>query len=184
MRQTDLVLMAALSLALLVPGPARAGLTLAGIDGISSTVLEQDQSSFSGLALRARLRSDALVPQLVFMPTLEYWRSHTRVRAQTYDFTSSRKDATLGLDARWEFKVGNARPYLGAGYGIHFLSAALRSTVPTIDDSDAAIRGGLAALGGLTFPLAGKLENFVEAKYHHLPGATQVKLNWGLSYNW
>ncbi len=182
MRQKDLVLAAALAFAVIVPAPAPAALQLVGIDGITSTVMQQDQSSFSGLALRTRVRSDAFVPQLVFMPTVEYWRSHNTV--DPYRIKSSRKDATLGLDARWEFKAGAAHPYLGAGFGLHFLSSDVTSSALGIDESHSNMRGGLAALGGLTFPLGGRIENFVEVKYHHLPGARQVKLNWGLSYGW
>ena len=182
MRQKDLVLAAALALALITPAPARAALKLSGIDGITSTVLQQDQSSFSGVALRARVRSDAFVPQLVFMPTVEYWRSHSTV--ESYNLKASKKDATLGLDARWEFAAGSTHPYLGGGYALHFLSSQVRSSALAIDDSHSTMRGGLAALGGLTFPLGGRLENFIEAKYHHIPGARQVKLNWGLAYSW
>lgn len=182
MRQKDLVLAVALSLALFAPTPTHAALRLVGIDGISSTVLQRDQSSFSGIALRARVHSDAFVPQFVFMPTLEYWRSHSKV--EPYAIRSARKDATLGLDARYEFTTGSAHPYLGAGYGIHFLASEVSSTPLALSDSHSTMRGGLAVLGGLSFPLGGHLLNFVEAKYHHLPGDRQVKLNWGLSYDW
>jgi hypothetical protein len=182
MRQKDLVLAVALAFALLAPTPTHAALKLVGIDGISSTVLQQDQSSFSGLGLRARVHSDAFVPQFVFMPTVEYWRSRSKL--EPYAIRAARKDATLGLDARWEFTTGAAHPYLGAGYGIHFLASEMSSTPLAISDSHSSMRGGLALLGGFSFPLGGRLSNFVEAKYHHLSGERQVKLNWGLSYDW
>lgn len=182
MRQKELVTAAALCLAFAFAAPARAALTFAGIDGITSTVLQKDQSSLSGLGLRARLRSDALVPQLVFMPTMEWWRSHATVDPYTIKVT--RRDAALGVDARWDFKAGATHPYVGGGWALHFMSSEVRSVPLGIDDSESVIRGGLAALGGLSFPLGGPLENFVEIKYHHLARARQVKLNWGLSYNW
>lgn len=181
MRQKDLVLAAALALTLFVPPPAHAALRIVGIDGISSTVLQKDQSSFSGLALRARVHSDAFVPELVFMPTVEYWRSHSKV--EPYAIRSARKDATLGLDARWEFKAGAARPYVGAGYALHFLASEVTSTPLALDDSHSTMRGGLAALGGFMFPLGGRIENFIEGKYHHIPRDRQFKINWGLAYS-
>jgi hypothetical protein len=50
-------------------------------------------------------------------------------------------------------------------------------------ESDSLIKGGVSALGGVAFGLAGHIDNFLELKYHHLPGYRQVKLNWGLAYN-
>lgn len=182
MRQMDLVVAAALCLAVAAPAPARAALKLAGIDGITSTVLEQDQSSFSGLGLRARVQSDAFVPQLVFMPTVEWWRSHATL--DPYSIHATRKDAALGVDARWDFKAGALHPYLGGGWALHFLSSDVTSTPLGLKDSESITRGGFAALGGLVFPIGGHIDNFLEVKYHHLSGARQVKLNWGLSYNW
>ena len=182
MRQTELVAAAALCLVLALPAPARAALSLAGVDGITSTVLQQDQSSFSGLALRARVRSDALVPQLVFMPTVEWWRSHSTI--DPYGIQATRKDAALGLDARWEFHAGATHPYAGGGFALHFLSSDVHSAALGLDETQSTMRGGLTALGGLEFPIGGHIANFFEVKYHHLPGARQVKLNWGLSYGW
>lgn len=184
MRQTELVLAAAFAAALaapLVPAPARAALRLAGVDGITSTVLQQDQSSFSGLALRARLKSDTFVPGFSLMPTMEYWRSKNKV--DSYAIRSTRTDATMGVDVRYDFTTGGAKPYLGAGFAVHFLSSKVTSAQLGLDESDSTIKGGLAALGGVSFALNGKLDNFLEAKYHHLPGYRQVKLNWGLAYS-
>jgi opacity protein-like surface antigen len=186
MRLKDRIAAAALSLALaatLIPVTgARAALRLAGIDGISSTVLQRDQTSFSGLGLRARVRSDAFVKSLVFMPTMEYW--HNQSHLDPYAIRTASSDATLGLDARWEFTTGNTHPYVGAGVALHFLSSEVRSVPLGLDQTDSSMRGGLTLLGGLVFPITSKLGNFIEVKYHDLPRARQVKVNWGLGWNW
>jgi opacity protein-like surface antigen len=184
MRLKEQVLAAALLLALVsthAATPAEAGLRLVGVDGITSTVLQQDQSSFSGIALRVRLHPESAVPALTVMPTIEYWRSRNKVNA--YAIRSSRTDATLGADLRWDFRSSGVRPYLGGGYAVHFLSSEVTSAELGLDESDSTIKGGLAALGGLSFALSGSLDNFVEVKYHHIPGYRQVKLNWGLAWS-
>jgi hypothetical protein len=185
MRLKDRIAAAARSLALatlLLPAtPAHAGLRFAGIDGIFSTVMQHDQTSFSGTGLRVRVRSDALVPQLVFLPTMEYWRTHMHL--DSYDITTTSSDATLGMDVRWEFTAGSTHPYLGAGLALHFLSSQVTSPPLGLDESSSSIPGGPALLGGLGFPIAGKLENFIELKWHKLPDADQFKINWGLAYN-
>jgi hypothetical protein len=182
MRQKELILAAALFAAIAVPATARATLRFAGIDGITSTVMQQNQSSISGVALRARVKADSLAPALAFLPTIEYWRSRSRV--DSYAIRSTRTDATLGLDARWEFKTGNVRPYLGGGFAMHFLSSEVSSTQLGLHETSSTLKGGLAALGGVSLAIAGRLDNFFEAKYHHIPGYSQVKLNWGLSVSW
>ena len=111
-----------------VPGPAQGATApatsaangLAGIDAMTATVFQQDQSSFSGLAIRARLHSAKLLDNVEFLPTVEYWRNSSKVDA--YDLRTVRRDATLGTDARWMFPGEAWRPYAGAGVAVHFLS--------------------------------------------------------------
>jgi opacity protein-like surface antigen len=184
MHRKELVLAAALAVVLvtpLAPAPARAAFRFVGIDGITSTVIQQDQSSFSGLGLRGRVKSDTAVSGLSFMPTMEYWRSKNKVNS--YAIRSTRTDATMGVDARYDFTTGGTRPYIGAGYAVHFLSSEVSSAELGLDESDSTIKGGLAALGGVSFPISKRIENFFEVKYHHIPGYRQVKLNWGLAFS-
>jgi hypothetical protein len=49
--------------------------------------------------------------------------------------------------------------------------------------SDSVIKGGLAALAGTSFGITPRFSNFIELKYHNLPGFSQLKINWGLSYS-
>jgi len=153
-----------------------------GIDVMTSTVMQKGQSSISGLGLRVRIQSPRVIKEIEFMPSIEYWRSYTT--AQPYDIRATRKDATLGTDVRYNFQSGAWKPYLGAGMAIHFLST--RVDAPSFgvnDDTNSVIKGGLAVLGGVSFGLAGKLDNFLEIKYHHLSDYRQLKFNWGLAYN-
>ena len=164
----------------LVPGNhAGAAGSLTGADAMSSTIMQHDQTSFSGLAARLRL---APGPKgLEIMPGVEYWRTTSKV--PIYDIRSQRRDATLGADVRYRFPTTGWNPYLGAGFAIHFLSSqvqAPRLGVP--DESHSIMKGGFAVLGGLNFPLAGAFDSFLEAKYHAVSDYEQLKLSWGLAY--
>lgn len=160
--------------------PAASATILAGVDIMTSTVMQEQQSSFSGLALRMRITSPRLIEGIELLPTVEYWRNSNNV--EPFGIHTTRKDATLGADARYLFRSTGMRPYLGAGFALHFLSSAVDApSLGLNNESHALVKGGLSVLGGLAFPLAGRLENFVELKYHYLPDYRQIKLNWGLS---
>lgn len=153
-----------------------------GLDATSSTVMQKGQSSFSGIGIRARLTSARLVPGIDFLPSVEYWRSRTTV--STFGIEASRRDATLGVDARYTFRREGWSPYAGAGFGLHFLSN--RVDAPTLglnDQEDSLVKGGVSLLGGVTFPLTARVANLVEVKYHHLPDEGQFKFNWGLAWD-
>ena len=163
---------------------ARAGAagSLVGVDAMSSTVFQHDQSSFSGLALRLRLAPAPGLTGFEVLPGIEYWRNGTTL--QIYDIRSQRRDATLGADLRYRFPTTGWSPYLGAGFAIHFLSSEVRAPLLGVpDESHSIMKGGLDVLGGLTFPLAGKFDSFLEGKYHFVSDYEQFKLSWGLAYN-
>ena len=152
-----------------------------GVDAMNSTVMQQHQSSFSGLGARVRLRSARIVEGFDLLPYVEYWRNTTRI--DPFGITSTRKDATLGADARFSFKREGWRPYVGAGFGLHFLSSEVDAPALGLDHaSDSVIKGGLSALAGITLPLNRHLDNFMELKYHHLPGYSQLKFNMGIAW--
>ncbi len=168
-------------LALGLPGLAAATtVTVTGVDGMTSTIFQHNQSSFSGLG--ARMRLDTGVAGLELMPGMEYWRNSTTL--QIYEIKSQRRDATLGVDARYRFSVKGWSPYLGAGFGIHFLSSQVSSPPLGVPETNHSImKGGIAVLGGLNFPIAGAFESFLEAKYHLVSDYEQLKVSWGLAYN-
>src|SRR5262245_34327751 len=70
---------------------------LTGVDLRTSTVLQEGQSSFSGLAGRVILQPQSLIQDIEILPTLEYWRNSSSI-SQPYDIRTTRKDATLGVD--------------------------------------------------------------------------------------
>ena len=161
--------------------PALAG-SLVGIDGVTSTVMQEGQSSFSGLALRLRFHPEALIRNIEIMPTIEYWRNASSL--STFDIESSRKDATLGVDMRYVFYRDSWEPYFGAGYAMHFISSEVHAPTLGLNNAkDSFSKGGLAALAGISIPLTTKVQNFFEVKYHHVTEHRQLKLNWGLAYN-
>jgi hypothetical protein len=174
---------AALAASLVVPtglAIAAENSILTGVDLISATVLQEKQSSFSGLGVRARLQPKSLIQDVEIMPSIEYWRNSSTVTP--YDIRATRKDATLGIDARYKFHPKGWEPYLGLGYAMHFLSSRVDAPGLGInDESSSVIKGGIAALGGVSFGLTDRIDNFVELKYHHIPDYRQLKINWGLA---
>jgi len=173
--------LSAVLVAAVFAAPARAG-DLVGVDATTSTVMQEGQSSFSGLGLRMRFHPAALIRNVEVMPTIEYWRNSNSVSA--FGIESTRKDATLGVDARYVFYRDGWEPYFGAGFAVHFLSSTVNApSLGLIEANDSLTKGGLAALAGVSLPLTTKISNFFELKYHHVTDYRQLKLNWGITYN-
>jgi hypothetical protein len=176
-----LVRVLAVTLLLVVSATLARAQTFAGLDLMSSTIFQQHQSSFSGLGGRVRLHSASIVEGFELLPSIEYWRSSMHI--DVWDATMVRKDATLGADVRYSFRHEGWKPYIGAGVGAHFLSSEIESSrmVPS-HAQDSVIKGGVTVLAGMTFPMSTHLDNFVEAKYHHIPGFSQFKINMGIGW--
>ncbi len=167
---------------ILLPAAAAAQVSFSGVDGITSTVMQHGQSSFSGIGARARLVTMKTAKDFEVCPEIEFWRTTSTL--QIYDIHSVRRDATLGAVARYRFPAKTWRPYVGGGFSIHFISNEVKAPALGIPDADHSImKGALSALAGVSFPLEGPFETFLEAKYHHVTDYEQLKLNWGLSYN-
>src|SRR5206468_948759 len=81
-----------------LPVSSFAATTMSSVEGMTSTVFQENQTSFSGLGARVTFQSDALVPGIAFVPGIEFWRNRTHVDA--YGINANRRDATLNLDAR------------------------------------------------------------------------------------
>ena len=166
----------------LATAPTTARAQLLGIDGMMATVLQEGQSSFSGLGFRARVHPTALIPQIEILPTFEFWRNSSSV--QPFGIEATRKDATLAVDLRYVLPAAGWEPYFGTGFGLHFLSNKVNAPGLGLNDlSDSAVKGGLALLAGASFGLTERVDNFLELKYHHVSGYRQLKINWGLAYN-
>ena len=169
----------ALTLAALFVSPAHAQIT--AIEGMTATVLQQHQSSFSGLALRTRVHSAQLVPNIEFLPYLEWWRNTSTV--QPFGVEATRSDATIGVDGRYVTEWRGIHPYAGVGLGMHFIHNAVSApSLGLVHAEDSLIKGGPSFLGGANFPMGGKFENFIELKYHYIPDYSQLKINMGLTY--
>jgi hypothetical protein len=163
------------------PALASATGSITAVEAMTATIFQQHQSSFSGIGLRVRLQPPQLVKEISLMPTLEYWRNTSNI--SSFGIEAVRKDATLGVDACYLFPGQTWKGYAGAGFALHFLSNEVDApTLGLNDATDSLIKGGVAALGGVTFGLAGRLSNMIELKYHHIPDHSQLKINWGLSY--
>jgi len=173
MRTFARMLATLVALSLSVPAAALAAGAITSVEGMTSTIFQHGQSSFSGIGLRVQVHPTQLIQNVTLMPTLEYWRNTSNI--SSFGIESTRKDATMGVDARYDFPHQGLRPYVGAGIALHFLSNR-------VDAPSLGLKGGLSLLGGVTFGIAGKLSNLIELKYHHVPDQSQLKINWGLSY--
>jgi hypothetical protein len=115
------------------------------------------------------------------MPSIEYWRNSSTV--PPYNIRASRRDGTMAMDVRYMFHPAGWQPYIGAGFGVHFLSSQVNAPSLGLNDaSDSVIKGGLSALAGVSFGMSKRLDNFIELKYHHIPDYRQLKINWGLAF--
>ena len=164
-----------------LPGASLAATTMSSVEGMTSTIFQENQTSISGIGARVTFQSEGLTSGLAFVPGIEYWRNSTRVKA--YEINANRRDATLNLDARYLFRFRNVAPYLGAGYGLHFLTTEVEAPALGLARAETSlIKGGASILGGVLFPVGGKFQNFLELKYHHVTDYTQTKLNFGIAY--
>lgn len=160
--------------------PAHAGVS--GLDVMTATVFQEGQSSFSGVALRLRLRSGALVKNIEIMPTVEYWQNSSRVTV--FDIKTTRSDATMGCSARWTFTREHWQPYAGFGLAVHFLDDKVNAPELGVNNRhNSTVRGGYSLLGGVNFTLTDKLSNFVELEHHGVTDFRQLKFNTGLGWN-
>lgn len=177
-----------LALAVLVAGAAPAAAAplapsgLTGIDAMTGTVFQQGQSSFSGIAVRLRCRSSALVPNVEILPTVEYWQNNSHI--DDLDVKTMRRDATLGVDGRWVFDRKGGRPYVGAGFSVHFLDSEVRAPRLNVPRATSAVtKGAVDVLGGMDFDIGGRLGSFIEGKFLNVTQYRQFKLNTGLHFS-
>jgi hypothetical protein len=69
------------------------------------------------------------------------------------------------------------------GYAIHFISTRVNApTLGLVDATNSLTKGGLVGLGGVSFGLSDRIDDFIELKYHDISDYRQLKINWGLSY--
>lgn len=166
---------------LCAPSLASAAL-FTGFDAMTSTVFQKNQTSFSGVAIRGRIHPERMVKEFEILPTFEHWRSKATIKL--YDIEASRSDAALGADVRYRFPGETWRPYFGIGYFVHFQSTEVDApTLGLNDASDSVTNGAVSGMAGISFPLTERIENFIEAKYHHVSENRQFKFNWGISFN-
>jgi opacity protein-like surface antigen len=169
-----------------VPGqsaaqPAEYG-GVSGFDVMTSTVFEEGQSSFSGFALRLRVKSSLLMPNIEFVPGVEFWRHKNELSA--YDIKTSRGDATLSFLARWTFARERWQPYVGLGAAVHFLDEKLDApNYGLVNLHDSTTRGGYILDGGVNFTITKTISNFLELEYHGVSDFRQTKFHAGVSWN-
>ena len=150
------------------------------LEAMTSTIWLKEQSSFSGIGLRLKIQAPQLVEGVTLVPLVEYWRVKGKLR--TFDVDFSRKDATMGGFARYDFKREGWHPYGGLGVAAHFISDEVDAPTVPLQGSDSMIKGGFMMVGGIAFGIAGNLGNLIEAEYHFLGDQSQLKLNWGLTW--
>ena len=169
-----------------VPGQAAAAPEVrsgvSGVDVMTSTVFQEGQSSFSGLALRLRLRSAALLSNVEIMPAVEFWQNVNRV--SLFGLKTTRNDATLGCSARWTVPRESWQPYVGAGLAVHFLDERVNAPqLGVTNEHHSTTRGGYSLQAGVTFTMSKRLSNFLELQHHGVSHYRQLKVNTGLGWN-
>jgi hypothetical protein len=165
----------------LMPAASLAATSTSSVEAMTSTVFQESQTSFSGIGVRVAFQPSGLLPGISFVPGLEYWRNSTRVNA--YQISANRRDATINLGARYLFHFRNVGPYLGAGLAMHFLSTEVEAPSLGLPRAETALaKGGISALGGVMFPLGGRLQNFIELEYHDVADYRQLKLGFGIAF--
>lgn len=163
-----------------LPTETHAGVS--GLDAMTSTVFQEGQSSFSGIALRLRIKSGLLSPSVEIMPAVEYWQNVSRVTM--FNLKTTRSDATLGCQLRWKMQREHWQPYFGGGLAVHFLSDKITSPeLAQANQHHSTVRGGYSLLAGLSFPMTERLSNFVELQHHGVSHYRQLKFNTGLGWN-
>jgi hypothetical protein len=170
------------------PVPGQAGTSdsgyggISGIDAMTTTVFSQGQSSFSGIAARIRIQSSRLMPNIEFLPGIEYWRQKNEV--SSYNIRTSRSDATLSFVTRWTFLREHWQPYAGLGVAVHFLDE--KADAPdygVVELHNSTVRGGYVLEGGVNFTISETISNFLELEYHGVTDYGQTKFNAGVSWN-
>lgn len=161
--------------------PKRLPLGILSVEVLLSTVFQSGETSFSGTGLRIPMQPAGLLEGFSLVPVIEYWRNSNQV--ETFGIKSTESDATLGVEFRYEFpREGSFKPYVGIGWGMHFMSSEFEAATLGLDGSDSVTLGGVSALGGITMPITNRLMNIFELKFHYLPDQSQTKLNYGLAW--
>jgi len=171
-------MLAALAVLSAMPATAFAG-SIQGLEATLNTVFQKDQTSFSGVGVRLHCAGPSSIPGMSFVPTLQYWSNRNNISA--FGISSERSDAMMGVEVRYTFENASLQPYLGTGYGIHFMTDQV-STPETGSQSQSLSKGALMALGGISVPLAGSLHNDFGMQYDFAGDRAQFKLNWGFRY--
>jgi opacity protein-like surface antigen len=172
----------AAALAAVTLAPPAGAESKAGVDGLMSNVMQEHQSSISGFGIRGRFQSQMLVDNVTFMPTIEWWRSASHV--DPYGIDTERVDNTLGLDVAYRFPVHEMIPYGGLGFAAHFMSSKVNAPMLGVYNAEKTLtKGGLTALLGVAFPLTTSVQNFLELKYHHITDYRELKLSWGIGFD-
>lgn len=171
-------MLAALTVFTVMPAIAAAG-SIRAVEATLNTVFQKDQTSFSGVGLRIHVAGPSSVPGMSCVPTLQYWANRNNISA--FGIQSQRSDATMAVEARYTFMKTSLQPYLGTGYGIHFMTDEV-STPATGTQSQSLSKGALSVLGGISVPLAGNLHNDFGMQYDFAGDRAQFLLNWGFRY--
>jgi len=172
----------AAALAVITLAPPATADSKAGVDGLMSNVMQEHQTSISGFGIRGRFKSQLLIDNVTIMPTIEWWRSASHV--DPYGIEVTRVDNTLGCDVAYQFPVHDMVPYAGLGFAAHFMSSKVNAPMLGVYNAEKTItKGGLTALLGVGFPLTSSVQNFLELKYHHITDYRELKLSWGIGFD-
>ena len=149
-----------------------------GIKGIGARLGYVDPENVSGAAvLGLHMDAGTIVRGVHLQPYMEYWSSGINVSGVSADMS----DLQFGANVDVDFPLQGSRmtPYLGGGFGLHFLSA--NSNVPNTS-STSDTKFGLNILGGIRNQVMPNVSLFGEVGYSFVSDAGQFKFLGGFTY--
>ena len=168
----------------LAPRPV-AAFRVARIELLTQSVKTSGQSFVTGLGVRTHLEGGDLNDGFVFVPAIENWQKISRLPDLGVPELRQR-DWRLGADLRYRFGSGEGwTPYMGAGLALDIVHSFVQlgpngGPYTTRENSGRKLAPNF--LVGVDLPAAGPLRNSLEVSYHLVPDLKQLKINFGIGY--
>lgn len=150
-----------------------------GLKGIGARIGFVDPEGGSGtVALGVHVDAGTIVRNVHVTPYFEYWNVGVNVQGYSVD----RSDLTTALDVNADFPMSGSRitPYLGGGFGAHFLNESAAS-VGGPSESDTQF--GFNMQGGVRNQVMPNISLFGEVRYAFISDASQLKIMGGFTYH-
>jgi hypothetical protein len=178
------VLFLAGACALGLSAPAQA-FQLARIEILQQSVKTSGQSFVTGFGLRTHLKGGDLNDGFAFVPAIENWAKVSRLPELGVPELRQR-DWRIGGDLRYRFGDGTGwSPYAGAGLALDLVHSYARvqpEASPAYVRENSGRKLAPNFLLGVDTPATGPIRSSFELSYHLVPDLKQLKINFGIGY--